>query len=443
MIVMTRNIVSTMAYLTGVKRELWDKLYPDETVEKMKKLDDDKSARTIRYLCKMRTTLMRNYVKTDNAIQYDFKNILDMEWFDHDNIRWLLKNGLEVVLVNKRVQDYYIMINEYITRKIESCAQLFPDWVEWDYMKDLIVFSKFNDKTKSKKEFNRFMDNINDYPCHVYIHWKPEDCGYLFDTDAKFLKVIYKMHNKNFDDSGKTTDVSVETKENIYDFIKSNNKVDIIVDCENSDAYKLYGMLKNLNTDELSKIHKIILYDDPNTNACWKFVAQHTDIPVVYIEVERVVEHKSLVDVRLTAGICKEHYQQEVDGFVLLSSDSDYWALIQSLSDANFLVMVEYDKCGSAIKDAFKEHGIYYCYLDDFCVGNIEEFKRTVLLNKLKEYLPNDIIGRNSKELAKEIFMLSGIHADKSEITKFHDKYIKTLSLHIDNDGNFTISLSK
>ena len=53
-----------------------------------------------------------------------------------------------------------------------------------------------------------------------------------------------------------------DTKENIYEFIRESMRVVIVVDCENSDVYKLYGVLKNLNSEQMSKIEKIILYDD-------------------------------------------------------------------------------------------------------------------------------------------------------------------------------------
>ena len=55
---------------------------------------------------------------------------------------------------------------------------------------------------------------------------------------------------------------------------------------------------------------------------------------------------QSLVDAKLIAGTCKEHYENTVDSFLLVSSDSDYWGLISTLEKARFLVMVEYNKFG-------------------------------------------------------------------------------------------------
>ena len=41
--------------------------------------------------------------------------------------------------------------------------------------------------------------------------------------------------------------------------------------------------------------------------------------------IERIKQNKSLVDIKLTARACQEHYQKQVDSFVIVSSDSDYW----------------------------------------------------------------------------------------------------------------------
>lgn len=440
MTVLTKDIVSTMAYLTGVKREFWLNMYGEETTKKMENLDNNDAARTIRYLSKLRTALSQNFLNTDNAIRFEMKSVTNMDWFNAEDIKWLQKKGISVVLVNKRARDYYVHWNELICRNISSCKNLFPDWVEWEYIKELFIFPKYNNEAKSRQEYEKYKGHINDYPCQVYINWEPRECGYLFGSDMKFLKILYDMHEKKFNDASKVTDASEDTKENIYDFINRANKVDLVVDCENSDAYKLYAMIKNLEPEELEKIHKIILYDDVNTRCCWDFLERHTSIPVEHVEVERVVGHKSLVDVRLTTGICREHYQENVDSFILLSSDSDYWALIQSMPEINFLVVVEWEKCSPAIKEALSSEGIYYCYLDDFSTGSIDEFKRTVLLSKLREYIPNDILGKNGRELAKEIFYLCGIEkADSSEINNFYEKYIKTLKLTFDSEGNFTI----
>ena len=68
---------------------------------------------------------------------------------------------------------------------------------------------------------------------------------------------MYGLHHDTFDDPSKYKDANAETKNSIYDFLRCSMRTVIAVDCENSDVYKLYATLKNLNQDELSKIEKI------------------------------------------------------------------------------------------------------------------------------------------------------------------------------------------
>ena len=74
------------------------------------------------------------------------------------------------------------------------------------------------------------------------------------------------------------------------------------MDCEYSDVYKLYSVLKNLNQDELSKVEKIVLYDDSHTTEGWDWLEKFTRIPVEHVEADRVTGRKSLVDIEMTAG---------------------------------------------------------------------------------------------------------------------------------------------
>lgn len=108
----------------------------------------------------------------------------------------------------------------------------------------------------------------------------------------------------------------------------------------------------------------------------------YTGIPVEHILIERIKQNKSLVDIKLTARACKEHYQNEVDSFVIVSSDSDYWGLISSMPDAGFLVMIEREKCGPDMKATLADAGVFYCYLDDFYSGNSDAIKKTPFLMK-------------------------------------------------------------
>lgn len=436
----TKDIVCKVAYLIGVRKELMHNNFDDSCPEVIEQLENDQNATVIRYLCKLRTSLMMTFRKTDDEIRYNLKNIDRLDWFDTDNVKWLEKNKISVLLANKRASDYSLHINKLISENIQSCCALFPDWLNWEYIKSIFIIPKYTDEDVLKREFGKFMENGSWYPYHQYIYWDPVDIGNILYTDGKFINTIYKMNGDYFDDKSKYKTATEDIVDNIYDFIDDSNKVVVVVDCENSDVYKLYSMLTNLNRDEVLKISKIMLFDDIHTTDGWDYLEKLISIPVEHIEVERIQDHKSLVDMRVMAGVFREFYTHSVSSFILLSSDSDYWALVSSLPEADFLVMVEWNKCGQAIKDALEHEGIFWCSLDDFSTGKIEDLKRAVLTAELKKYLP-DLLSYNGKDLVRKLYADTRIEADETEMMNFYNKYIRTISLQADVDGNFKLLL--
>lgn len=442
MTVDTKEIVSTMAYLIGVRKSVIETSFREDAGEILDNLYSNKDATVIRYLCKLRTTLFQKFKKTDDAMRFDLKNINSIEWFDHDNINQLEQWGFEIVHANYRSEKYMQDFTRLINENIDKCSSLFYDWINWDYIKELFYVPKYNKPNVMRDEFNKYMDNIEKYPFQMYINWHPADLGGILSTDRKFLKVIYGQHNDVFSDYSKYKNVDEETKNNIYQFIDDSAKAAIAVDCENSDVFKIYSVLKNLNPDELEKIEKITLYDDSNTTSGWDWLSRYTHIPVEHIEVERVTNRKSLVDIKMTACVCKDYYENGITSFVIVSSDSDFWGLISSLPKADFLVMYEYEKCGIDIKNALSEHGIYHCSIDDFCTSGTDEFKKAVLFSELEKHFP-EIYGTNPIELTQKIYEDTRITATKKEMEVFCNKYVKTLRLKINSEGNFSIEIQK
>ena len=438
----TKELVATVAYLIGVKKNLVEQCFDAPCHDTLQALYESRPATIIRYLCKLRTLLFRKYKKTDSEIRYNLKNLNTLEWFDQENITALENWGIRIIKANYRAEKYMYDINDLITTHIDEVAFLFPDWCEWKYIRELFVIPHYNNPVALKREFEKFMTSKEYYPFQNYIYWTPYDCGSMLMSDRKFLQIVYGLHHDSLEDPSKYRDASEETKNNIYTFLRNSFRTVIAVDCENSDVYKLYATLKNLNQDELDKIEKIYLYDDHHTTVGWQWLEKFTEIPVEHIVIDRVTERKSLVDIVMTAGVCRNHFAEGIDSFILVSSDSDFWGLITSLPNAHFLVMYEYENCGRAIKAALEEHDIYYCSIDDFCSGNVDGFKRAVLLGILDKYL-NDILYVNGKELVDKLYEEAWIEGTDSEKKTFYDKYIKTLSLKVDKDGNFWIEVKR
>ena len=438
----TKELVTTIAYMIGVKKHIVEQCFDAECHDTLQMLYASQPATIIRYLCKLRTALMLRFKRTDREMRNNLMNLDRLEWYDAANIKQLEKWGIPIIKANYRAEKYANDFCELISRHIDKCASLFPDWVNWAYIRELFCIPHYTKKGVIKAETDKFTANRMVYPFQTYIYWKPYDCGSLLMSDRKFLKLLYGFHNDHFDDFTKYRNANDELKNNIYDFVAQSNRTVIAVDCENSDVYKLYAVLRNLNADDLSKIEKIYLYDDHHTTPAWKWLSTFTSIPVEHLVIERVTERKSLVDIMLATGVCQRYYEDGVDSFILVSSDSDYWGLISSLQKARFLVMYEYAKCGSAIKSALSEHGIYYCSIDDFCSGNVEEFKRAVLFDLLEKYLP-DLLYLNGFELLEQLYTEARITASEGEKKAFYKRYIQTLSLKCDPEGTFRIEIKK
>ena len=159
-----------------------------------------------------------------------------------------------------------------------------------------------------------------------------------------------------------------------------------------------------------------------------------------HIEIERVKENKSLVDMRLALRVSQEFYEKQVDSYVLVSSDSDYWALISSLPKARFLVMIEHDQCGPDLKNALAEHGIFYCYLDDFYSGDSEDLKQKALFREMAIYL-EQAVHLNLYEMLDQALYTTRINMTDAERKQFYDRHLKPLQMSITDKGDVTLSI--
>lgn len=228
----TKDIVSIVAYMSGVQRRALIENYFSECPDALKQLDNISELRIIRSLCKLRTTLFLKFKKTDDLMKYDLKNLNSISWFSYQDIKELEENGIPILKVNYRSSKYMSDFNRLIQEHINSCKNFFPAWLNWDYIKDLFVIPKGQVESVVIKEFNKYMENLGNYPYQVYLHWKPYDCGNMLFNDKKFVSIIYDLNDDFFNENEKVTDAADYTKTNIYDFIQRNESTAIVVDCE-------------------------------------------------------------------------------------------------------------------------------------------------------------------------------------------------------------------
>lgn len=423
----TRDLSFKVAYLIGVKDEHLQ-YYKDEYKNKLAELQKNREASVIRALSRLRTALMLNFSKTDKKMKFELKNLSSIDWFDKKDLQYLSDNGIMIEQANYTAAKYLMDLSKYINDNISKCESLFYDWQRFDLIKKLFTIPKYNKDEVLKRESVSFSINRKKYPYQMYVYGLPDDCGNLLYDDERLLQSLMIQNGEEYVPTSNTVDANYETKDKIYKYIDDSTHIVVVVDCENSDAFKFMGVLTSLDPDETKKISKIILFDDVHADIGWDFVCNHINIPVEHINVERIVERKSLVDMRLAVEVSKLHYTGSIDSFIILSSDSDYWGLISSLPNANFLVMYERAKCGQKIKDVLDKNGYSYCSIDDFCTGSVEEFRNSILLSIIKKKI-DKIVPIDLETMINEAYTETRIIVSDKERKLFEQKCLKHLKL--------------
>ena len=440
----TYELVSKVAFLIGVPQRIFENEHEAPQLDVFNRLSKDKNARIIRNLCIIRTSIERNFKKINDIMRTDYRGLLSMpEIIPSECIQQLSEDGVSFIKKSStKLCHHIIEINRIVSDRINNCKSLFPIWINWSYVKELFIMPNGFAEGGTRDAASIYYANLQCYPYQMYINWKPMDEGNILFNDKKFVTLLYQWHHDVFTEYSRVSDAGAFVKNNIYDFINDSQKTVVVVDCENSDPYKLCAALRNLDYEVMQKISKIILFDDVHTVNTWKILEYSVKIPVEHIMTERVKQNKSLVDIQLTARACQEHYQNQVDSFVIVSSDSDYWGLISSLSDARFLVMIEREKCGPDMKAALADSGIFYCYLDDFYSGNAEDIKLNALFQEMYRWI-DDSIKLNVNEMLDAALRNTRLEMSAAERKQFYEKHIRNMSLVIDDDGNVSIELKR
>ena len=430
------EIISKFAYLIGVPKRIFELDFEPPKIEIYNKLEKEKKARIIRNLCILRTQLERNFLKICQGIQREGRSMMAMpEYMPVNSMQQLFDDGINIYVNLKEPSPFLFNLNENIKNRINNCRDIFPDGIEWSYIANLFIMPNGLTESGTKKAAEFYYANMQYYPYQVYMNWPAEDEGNILYCDKKFVTLLYKWNNNEFQNLSLVSDVSEKTKSNIYTFIENSEKCVFIVDCENSDPYNLCAAIRNLDQNKLAKIDKIILFDDVHAASAWEMLASFIDLRVEYIMIERLKDNKSLADVKVAARTCKEFYSNNVDSFVLVSSDSDYWGLIEELPDANFMVMVEHDKCSYALKEVLIKSDIFYCYIDDFYAGGGEDIKLAAIQKELARSIKASL-NLNLIHLMNEVLARTRITMNNEEFNSFIKRKLKNqLSLEIADNG--------
>lgn len=435
------EISSKMAFLIGVEPK-YIELEPAK-LKVYNQLESFKNARIIRNLCIVRSTILRYYGKIRAKMESERCSAsFAVSDFCPNSVNLLAQDGVHWDnKSSKTLVNHVIEINRLIADRINNCKNLFPIWLDWDYVKNMFLMPNGYTTDGVEDAKRMYYEHRDRMPYQMYINWIPDYIGgNMLYNDRVFASVLYEYNGDEFTELSKVSDASDTIKSGIYDFIKSSDGVVIAVDCENSDPYKMCATLRNLDEVYTSKISKIILIDDVNASSAWKILESYTSIPVEYKLIERVLKGKSLVDITLSSIICKEHYINGVNSVILFSSDSDYFALTSTMPDVDFYVMVEKESFSSTYRDVLKSSGIKFCYIGDFFTGNAEDIKFKAIFKEINTCFKTCKL--NAYDVLDEALRVSRASMTAAEKKQFYDKYMKKITLSIDEDGNFCFNIS-
>ena len=436
----TYNIVSLVGYLIGVEKQFFAP--PGEQrldVTVYEKTDQVKNARIIRNLCRIRTGFEKNYSAIRKSFRYDIKNIGSVpDLIPSDAVNQLSQDGITIYKSRPDADEYVITINRELSNRINAVQSLFPDWISWKYIRDLFLMPSGTKPDGIKAAGFEYNKNRNKYPFQCYINWRGGDSGNILYCDEKFVTLLYESWEDYYENVSLVRDAGNLTKADIYNFLADSRKAIMVVDCENSDPIKLAAALSGLSPASKAKLSKILLFDSEYTTASWNILAQAGDFQIEHVTVMRLNERKSQVDMTLATRTCKEVYTNGVDSVILVSSDSDYWALIQSLADIDFLVMVERRKCGTEILNALEQRNIVYCFLDDFCTNASYAIKTTTLLNELRTRL-DAALDVNINDMLDDVIHNTWVQMTPKEKQAFYDRYIKAMRVSIESNGSLRL----
>lgn len=439
----TYDLISKVAFLIGVPKRVFENESQPPKISIYKMLDQNKHARIIRNLCIVRTSIERGFKAINNEMRFNNKSIFNLpncippeatKKLEEDGINFIKKSSTKLV-------HHIIEINKLINDRINNCKNLFPLWIEWLYIRELFIMPNGLSENGTKAAAELYYNNLNYYPYKIYINWNPQPLGNILYNDKKFASLLYDWHGLEFAEFSKVSDAGSFVKNNIYDFIEESDKISVVVDCENSDPYKLYATLRNLDHEYLKKISSIMLFDDKNSASTWRiFEDTFTQIPVNHIMTERVKSDKSVLDAVLITCTCREHYENHVDSFLLVSSDSDYFGLISNLKSARFLVLLERDSCSPDLKKSLASAEVFFAYIDDFYSGNAEDIKYNALFNEMYRYIDNTV-RLNVNEMFNEALRATRVEMTTAERNQFFAKHIKNMQLRINDNGDVILEL--
>ena len=320
----------------------------------------------VRRLCKLRSAIASSFLDINEVFKinhslYDVPELMSL-------IDDLAECGIIISTYHGSLSRQMMELNELIDKRMEKLSgdfrPLLAKWIEeLFHMPDGDTVDGVRNASIKYQKFRNY------YPYQMYINfdfamvreeWRSKN---IFGDDERLRVLLAEIHKSRFCQ--------------LYDFIGTHREVVVVVDCENSDAQRLYNSLR----PALYGINKIVLIDDMHSNALWAELANELvamNVNVEHIKIARLKSWKSLTDFKMVAKTCEEYYANNIRNFIFASSDSDMWALITSLPEADIMVLAERSNSGDVLIDALTQNGLPLAFMEDVQVDTTELMDKVV-----------------------------------------------------------------
>ena len=222
----------------------------------------------------------------------------------------------------------------------------------------------------------------------------------------------------------------------VSNFLLKGN-TEIIIDCENANPFFIYSFLQSISDENYNQISKVIMFNDLNASTAWKALPKRfEDIEFEEVLCDRVLDRKSMVDVRLITRTVKEYYENSIRSFILVSSDSDFYGMIQELPNAEFMLVVQRKITSNVLRETVAGNGISYIYSEDYPYSEAYDFMKSVITSDFKKTLEDKWAVINLTAELDVICKKTYAELTDAERTSLLKTIAKNLQVTVDSDYN-------
>lgn len=261
-----------------------------------------------------------------------------------------------IVFNTSKIEDYlgYVLFND--RNLFLSCYRL--RGVFYSYESDEELINYYSDYVRVKTDV---VDDSNAADIEEVIENSP----------FKVLKGFVKEHVEEVDKPDKKYYLS-----KLLD--KAYRLTYIYVDCDNIEYFKFLALLKELSRADIDFVVK--LFKDVKSSTLWDNIPiTSSNLKIESVTVDRIINLKSMVDMVITTSICKDVYQKGVSSIYLVSSDSDFLGLINSVEIKDLGVIYNANQMNSDYLEILSQK-------EDVLLADIDLLDTTEVSELYKEY---------------------------------------------------------